>query len=76
MFFQSYFYSTGSFVFGVYDSSLKLHNIFFVTFFYNIASDKIFNPNTMSYNFGMTMTVLTRYVFLRRLDAPHSYEAQ
>lgn len=41
----------------VYDQLLKLHNIFFAAFFYNIATDKVFNPSITSYHFGMTMSV-------------------
>lgn len=40
--------------------------LFFVTFFYNIASDNAFNLNTMSYNFDMTISVVTCYLFPKR----------
>jgi hypothetical protein len=48
----------------VYDSSLKIHIIIFDAFFHNIATDKIFNLNTVSYNLVMTMSILALCVFL------------
>lgn len=70
MFFQNHFYCSGNLLVG-HDSSLNLHNIFFVTFFYNIAPDKVFNLNAISCNFGMTVCVSTCSVFLRGDEKIH-----